>query len=70
LGLEVHELPRLSSASKDELDEGMVVTCEPGVYLPGWGGIRIEDDLLVKAKDSEWLSCSPEELQVVGKTKR
>jgi Xaa-Pro aminopeptidase len=67
LGQDVHELPRLSGSSKDEFKTGMVVTCEPGIYLPGWGGVRIEDDLLVQAKVSLWLSQSPEELRVVGK---
>jgi len=67
LGQDVHELPRLSSASKDEFKTNMVVTCEPGVYLPGWGGVRIEDDLLVQPEASQWLSQSPEELRVVGK---
>jgi Xaa-Pro aminopeptidase len=49
------------------LKSGMVVTCEPGLYLPGWGGVRIEDDLLVQDQTSTWLSCSPEELRVVAK---
>jgi Xaa-Pro aminopeptidase len=69
LGQEVHELPRLASNSQDVLQAGMVVTCEPGIYLPGWGGIRIEDDILVQDKASQWLSQSPDELQVVGKKK-
>jgi len=47
LGLEVHEAPRVSSASTDPLPEGAVVTIEPGVYLPGWGGVRLEDDVLL-----------------------
>jgi Xaa-Pro aminopeptidase len=67
LGQDVHELPRLSTSSQDEFKTGMVVTCEPGVYLPGWGGIRIEDDLLVQDQTSLWLSQSPDELRVVGK---
>ncbi len=67
LGQEVHELPRLASSSKDTLLPGMIVTCEPGLYLPGWGGIRIEDDVLVEETQAKWLSQSPEELQVIGK---
>lgn len=47
LGLEVHEAPSLSWRSQEELVSGMVVTVEPGIYLPGVGGVRIEDDVLV-----------------------
>lgn len=47
IGLEVHEAPRIRANSEDVLEPGMVVTIEPGVYIPGWGGIRIEDDVLV-----------------------
>ena len=47
IGLEVHELPVLSARSKTILKAGMVVTVEPGIYLPGVGGVRIEDDVLI-----------------------
>lgn len=47
LGIEVHETPRLGRGEKTRLEEGMVVTVEPGVYLEGIGGIRIEDDVVV-----------------------
>jgi Xaa-Pro aminopeptidase len=47
IGLEVHEAPKIRSNSDDVLESGMVVTVEPGLYIPGWGGIRIEDDVLV-----------------------
>ena len=47
VGMEIHEQPRLSFLGKDDLQAGMVVTCEPGIYLEGWGGVRIEDMLTV-----------------------
>lgn len=47
LGLEVHEAPRVSKASDTVLKPGMVVTVEPGIYLPGIGGVRIEDDVVI-----------------------
>jgi Xaa-Pro aminopeptidase len=56
LGLEVHEAPRLSRANPDELPEDAVVTVEPGVYLPGWGGVRLEDDVRLTRSGAELLS--------------
>ena len=56
VGLEIHEPPVLGTISKDKLTEGNVVTDEPGIYFPGWGGIRIEDTVLVKNRKSEKLT--------------
>ncbi|HLA84708.1 MAG TPA: Xaa-Pro peptidase family protein [Thermoguttaceae bacterium] len=56
LGLDVHEAPRLAVGSKTVLQPGMVVTVEPGIYLPGWGGVRIEDDILVTKTGYEVLT--------------
>lgn len=56
VGLMVHEAPRLSPTSKDVLEQGMVVTIEPGVYIPGWGGVRIEDMVLVSEQGPKVLS--------------
>ncbi len=56
VGLEVHEAPRLASDSPDILEEQMVVTVEPGIYLPGHWGIRIEDTILVKKNSCEKLT--------------
>lgn len=47
LGLEVHEAPRVRANSEDVLEAGMVITIEPGIYIPEWGGVRVEDDVLV-----------------------
>jgi len=56
LGLEVHEAPRLAASSRAVLKPGMVVTVEPGIYLPNWGGVRIEDDVLVTRNGHEVLT--------------
>lgn len=62
VGLEVHEAPRLSSRSDAVLTDGMVVTVEPGIYLPGWGGVRIEDMVLVTGNGCTNLTVAPKEL--------
>ena len=56
VGLDIHEDPRLSSQSKSLLEAGMIVTVEPGVYIPGQFGIRIEDMVLVTKEGCEVLS--------------
>ncbi len=56
LGMDIHEAPRLRKESSDLLEAGNVVTVEPGIYLPDWGGIRIEDDVLVTPDGCEVLS--------------
>lgn len=66
LGLEVHEAPRMSTESADTLAPGNVVTVEPGIYIPGRGGIRIEDDILVTEDGIENLTSLRKDLIEVG----
>jgi Xaa-Pro aminopeptidase len=66
VGLEVHEAPRLSPRSDDVLAAGEVVTVEPGIYLPGELGVRIEDLVVVTEGGLRNLSTLPKELQLVG----
>jgi Xaa-Pro aminopeptidase len=62
VGLAVHEGPSLSSLSKAKLESGMVVTVEPGVYVPRWGGVRIEDMVFVGEEGGRLLTTLPREL--------
>lgn len=62
LGLQVHEAPSLRTISTDVLEAGMVATVEPGIYLPGWGGVRLEDDVLVTPDGREVLSSVPKDM--------
>jgi Xaa-Pro aminopeptidase len=62
VGLAVHEAPSVSAMSKDEVARDMVFTIEPGVYIPGWGGIRIEDMVLAEDDGPRALTTLPKEL--------
>lgn len=66
LGLEVHEAPYLAPGSETVLEEGMVVTVEPGIYLPGRFGIRLEDDAVVTASGCELLTSAGRDLLACG----
>jgi Xaa-Pro aminopeptidase len=61
VGLDIHEAPRVGPRQKQLLKAGMVVTVEPGIYLPGRFGVRIEDDVLVTKDGCEVLSTLPKE---------
>jgi Xaa-Pro aminopeptidase len=65
VGLEVHEGPRLAKTGEDALKAGMVVTIEPGVYVPGAVGVRIEDLVIVTGDGGEIVSSLPKALQVI-----
>jgi Xaa-Pro aminopeptidase len=66
IGLEVHEAPRLARTADGALPEGAVVTIEPGVYRPGWGGVRIEDDVVLAVDGPHVLTEFPRELLELG----
>lgn len=66
IGLEVHEAPRLARTAEGLLVEGAVVTVEPGIYRPGWGGVRIEDDVHLSGEGAQVLTRFPRELMEVG----
>ncbi|WP_147533930.1 M24 family metallopeptidase [Bacillus marasmi] len=65
IGLEVHEGPALSFRSDLKLVPGMVVTVEPGIYIPGLGGVRIEDDIVITNNHNELLTHSTKELMIL-----
>lgn len=63
VGLEIHEKPTLYTGVKDKLESGMVITIEPGVYLEGWGGVRLEDMVLVTDSGHEVLTKARKDIQ-------
>jgi Xaa-Pro aminopeptidase len=65
LGLEIHEAPRLASGQAQKLEPGMVITIEPGAYVPGKWGVRIEDVVLVTSSSCEVLAATNKELVVI-----
>jgi Xaa-Pro aminopeptidase len=62
VGLQVHESPRVSQKGADTLQAGMVVTIEPGVYIEDWGGVRLEELVLVTEDGTEPLTAAPYDL--------
>ncbi len=65
IGLQIHEFPRISARSTDTLRSGDVITIEPGIYLPGRLGVRIEDDVVIRDGGCEVLTKAPKSLMVV-----
>ena len=66
LGLDVHEAPQIMRGNDIVLEPGMVFTIEPGLYLPGRRGVRIEDDVVVTDSGIESLTTFPRDLRIVG----
>ena len=66
LGMQVHEGPMMRPNSEQILQPGMVVTVEPGIYIPGWGGVRVEDDYLVTRDGATCLSSLPKDVSLLS----
>jgi Xaa-Pro aminopeptidase len=66
VGLSVHEGPNLNMREERTLKPGMIITIEPGIYIPDWGGVRIEDMVLITEQGCEVLTRSPKGLTVIG----
>jgi Xaa-Pro aminopeptidase len=60
-GLAIHEQPRLSPLTETILKAGMIITVEPGIYLPGWGGVRLENMIVVREDGAEVLNTLDDE---------
>ena len=65
VGLAVHEDPTVNGDNQGMVQEGMVFTVEPGIYIPNWGGVRLEDMVRVTSQGAEVLTCLPKELTVI-----
>lgn len=65
VGIDIHEHPAASPRSKHVIQEGMVFTIEPGIYIPGWGGVRIEDTVVVEKNGCRPITRVPKELMIV-----
>jgi Xaa-Pro aminopeptidase len=65
IGLEIHEMPTLSPRSTAVLEEGMVITIEPGIYIPGFGGVRIEDTVVVTVDGCDVITSADKQLLVL-----
>ncbi|MEZ6044471.1 MAG: aminopeptidase P family protein [Planctomycetaceae bacterium] len=64
IGRDIHEGPRVGPSSDTILEPGMIITIEPGIYLPEWGGVRIEDDVLITEDGYEVMTSVPKELEM------
>ena len=65
IGLDVHEGPSAAKTGTGELAEGMTLTIEPGIYVPGKGGVRIEDSLIITSGAPKIITAYPKDLQVL-----
>jgi Xaa-Pro dipeptidase len=65
IGLETHEDPYIQSGNQTIIDDGMVFTIEPGIYIPGRGGIRIEDNVIIKEGQLKTMTSFPREVRIL-----